>query len=153
MIPITTSSPAGQSRAASCLTVMARGLANRNPGNIRRSGVRYRGEVQPSRDPAFKQFETMAWGYRAIFVLLDTYRTRHGLDTIAGMITRWAPPSENRTDCYIRAVCNRTGIGPDEKIDTRCRQTMTAIAAAISRVENGVDASMADVERGWELFR
>lgn len=131
---------------------MARGLDNCNPGNIRRSAVRYRGEVQPSRDPAFKQFETMAWGYRAIFVLLDTYRTRHGLDTVAGMIARWAPPSENRTDSYIRAVCRRTGLRPDEPVDTRDRRTMVPVAAAISRVENGVDASMADVERGWELF-
>lgn len=131
---------------------MARGLDNCNPGNIRHSAVRYRGEVQPSRDPAFKQFETMAWGYRAIFVLLDTYRTRHGLDTVAGMIARWAPPSENRTDSYIRAVCGRTGLRPDEPVDTRDRRTMVPVAAAISRVENGVDASMADVERGWELF-
>ena len=77
---------------------MARGLDNRNPGNIRRSKVRYRGEVRPSRDPDFKQFETLAWGYRAIFVLLDTYRIRYGLDTIRGMISRWAPPSENHTD-------------------------------------------------------
>ena len=83
---------------------MSRGLSNRNPGNIRQSAVRYKGEVRPSRDPAFKQFESMPWGYRAIFVLLDTYRIRHGLDTIRGMISRWAPPSENRTEIYIRAV-------------------------------------------------
>ncbi len=131
---------------------MARGLDNCNPGNIRRSAVRYKGEVQPSRDPAFKQFETMAWGYRAIFVLLDTYRVRYGLDTVAGMIARWAPPSENRTDAYVRAVCGRTGLRPDEPVDTRDRRTMVPVAAAISRVENGVDASISDVERGWELF-
>ncbi len=83
---------------------MARGLDNRNPGNIRRSKVRYRGEVRPSRDPDFKQFETLAWGYRAIFVLLNTYRIRYGLSTLRGMISRWAPPSENHTDVYIRAV-------------------------------------------------
>ena len=64
---------------------MSRGLSNRNPGNIRQSAVRYKGEVRPSRDPAFKQFESMPWGYRAIFVLLDTYRIRHGLETIRGM--------------------------------------------------------------------
>lgn len=73
---------------------MSRGLQNCNPGNIRQSKVRYKGEVRPSRDPAFKQFESLAWGYRAIFVLLDTYRIRYGLDTIRGMISRWAPPSE-----------------------------------------------------------
>lgn len=93
---------------------MSRGLKNCNPGNIRRSRGRYKGEVVPSRDPAFKQFESLAWGYRAIFVLLHTYRTRHGLRTIAEMIARWAPPSENRTDAYIRAVSDRTGIGPHE---------------------------------------
>ena len=75
---------------------MSRGLANCNPGNIRQSKVRYKGEVRPSRDPAFKQFESLAWGYRAIFVLLHTYRVRHGLRSIREMISRWAPPSEKR---------------------------------------------------------
>ena len=68
---------------------MSRGLSNCNPGNIRQSKVRYKGEVQPSRDPAFKQFESLAWGYRAVFVLLHTYRVRHGLRTVRGMISRW----------------------------------------------------------------
>ena len=49
---------------------MSRGLKNCNPGNIRQSKSRYKGEVRPSRDPAFKQFESLAWGYRAIFMLL-----------------------------------------------------------------------------------
>ena len=132
---------------------MSRGLSNRNPGNIRQSAVRYKGEVRPSRDPAFKQFESMPWGYGAIFVLLDTYRIRHGLDTIRGMISRWAPPSENRTEIYIRAVADAVGIADDRPVDTRDRTTMLRMAAAISRVENGTAADMDDVERGWELFR
>ena len=92
---------------------MSRGLENRNPGNIRRAPVRYKGEVRPSRDPDFKEFESLAWGYRAIFVLLDTYRARYGIDTLRGMISRWAPPSENRTEAYIRAVADDTGLDPD----------------------------------------
>lgn len=131
---------------------MARGLNNRNPGNIRQSKGRYKGEVRPSRDPAFKQFETMAWGYRAIFLLLHTYRTRHGLRTIAAMIARWAPPSENKTELYIRTVSRRSGIPADRPLDTRDRRTMIPIAAAISFVENGTAADMHDVEKGWELF-
>jgi hypothetical protein len=39
---------------------MSRGLQNCNPGNIRQSKVRYKGEVRPSRDSAFKQFESLA---------------------------------------------------------------------------------------------
>lgn len=75
---------------------MTRGLRNRNPGNIRRSKTRYLGEVTPSCDVAFKQFETMAWGYRAMFVLLDSYR-RRGYVTLRQMIARYAPPVENHT--------------------------------------------------------
>ena len=131
---------------------MARGLDNRNPGNIRQSKVRYRGEVRPSRDPAFKEFESLAWGYRAIFVLLDTYRIRHGLDTLRGMISRWAPPSENRTDAYIRAVAADTGLDPDERLNTRDARTMIPVAAAISRVENGTPADMRQVAGGRDLF-
>lgn len=40
---------------------MSRGLENRNPGNIRRAPVHYKGEVRPSRDPDFKEFESLAW--------------------------------------------------------------------------------------------
>lgn len=131
---------------------MSRGLRNRNPGNIRRSGVRYKGEVRPSTDPAFKQFGSMALGYRAIFVLLDTYRRRYSLDTVRGMISRWAPPSENDTEAYIGAVCRQTGLAPDRRIDTRDAATMIPLAAAISRVENGRQAVEAEVRAGWELF-
>ena len=81
---------------------MSRGLDNRNPGNIRRSGVRYRGEVRPSRDADFKQFKSMEWGYRAMFVLLHTYSVRYGCNTLSKMISRYAPPSENDTQAYIR---------------------------------------------------
>lgn len=131
---------------------MSRGLANCNPGNIRQSRVCYKGEVRPSRDPAFKQFESLAWGYRAIFVLLDTYRVRYGLNTVRGMVSRWAPPSENHTEVYIHVVAEAVGIPSDQPLDTRDRTTMQRMAAAISRVENGVAADMDAVERGWELF-
>lgn len=130
----------------------SRGLTNRNPGNIRRSGVRYKGEVQPSRDPAFKQFSSLKWGYRAVFVLLDTYRLRHGLDTVAGMIARWAPPSENHTSAYVRYVSRAVGVAPDQPLDTRDRAVMVPFAAAISQMENGCPADMRQVEAGWELF-
>ena len=119
---------------------MSRGLQNCNPGNIRQSKVRYKGEVRPSRDSAFKQFESLAWGYRAIF------------DTIRGMISRWAPPSENHTETYIRAVADAVGIPDGQPLDTRDRTTMLRMAAAVSRVENGAAADMGEVELGWELF-
>ena len=131
---------------------MSRGLRNNNPGNIRCSRVRYKGEVRPSRDPDFKEFSTMAYGYRAVFVLLDTYRSRYGLTTIRQMLNRYAPPTENFTEGYVRFVADYAGVMPDEVIDTRNEMDMIPIVAAMSKIENGVAANIADVERGWELF-
>ena len=130
---------------------MSRGIANCNPGNIRRSRVRYRGECHPSTDEAFKQFESMEWGYRAIFIILDTYRVRYGLRSLREMIMRYAPPTENHTALYIDAVCEMTGIRPDQTLDTRSRRMMVPIVAAMSRVENGCAARRAEVEHGFDL--
>lgn len=131
---------------------MSRGLRNCNPGNIRRSKVRYKGEVQPSRDAEFKEFCSMGYGYRAMFVLLDSYRSRYGLCTIRQMLGRYAPPSENFTEGYVRFVSSRTGIAPDEIVNTRAARDMVPIVAAMSQIENGVPATMEDVELGWRLF-
>lgn len=130
---------------------MSRGLRNNNPGNIRRSKVRYEGEV-PSSDVSFKAFRSMAYGYRAIFVLLDSYRRKYGLCTIRQMLNRYAPPTENFTEGYVRFVADCSGVMPDEVIDTRSEKDMIPIVAAMSKIENGVAANIADVERGWELF-
>ena len=130
---------------------MSRGTRNCNPGNIRRSRVLYKGEVHPSKDPACKQFESIEWGYRAIFILLDTYRSRYGLDTIRGMISRYAPPSENNTEAYIAAICDWTGLTADEPLDTRSRRVMVPIVMAMSRIENGIPARCTEVEEGFDL--
>ena len=131
---------------------MSRGLRNNNPGNIRRSKVRYKGEVRPSRDPEFKEFSSMAYGYRAVFVLLDTYRSRYGLTTIRQMLNRYAPPEENFTEGYVRFVSDYSGVMPDEIVDTRSEMDMIPIVSAMSKIENGVAANIEDVERGWALF-
>ena len=131
---------------------MSRGLTNCNPGNIRQSKTRYKGERRPSRDSEFKEFESVAYGYRAMFVLLDTYSRRYGLCTIRQMLNRYAPPKENFTEGYIRFVSAKTGIAPDEIINSRAARDMVPIVAAMSQIENGTPAVMVDVHRGWELF-
>jgi len=131
---------------------MSRGLRNNNPGNIRQSAVRYQGEVIPSGDPAFKQFKTIVWGYRAMFMLLYTYQKRHGLNTVQNIIQRYAPPLENDTETYLKAVCNWAGIPAERVLNTLDGTLMIPIACAMSRVENGVEAIQNDVEAGWKLF-
>ena len=131
---------------------MSRGLRNCNPGNIRKSRVKYEGEVVPSRDTEFKEFSSMVYGYRAMFVLLDSYRSKYGLCTIRQMLGRYAPPTENFTEGYVRFVSSRTGIAPDEIVNTRAARDMIPIVAAMSQIENGVPAIISDIEEGWSLF-
>lgn len=131
---------------------MSRGLRNNNPGNIRRSAVRYKGEKATSSDVAFRQFESIEWGYRAMFVLLHTYAKKHGCNTLRKMINRYAPPIENHTENYIRRVADAVHLDPDERISTTNGAVMTAVVAAMSEVENGVKADMKAVYSGWELF-
>ena len=134
------------------MTKMSRGLRNNNPGNIRLGSVRYKGETATSSDSAFRQFESMEWGYRAMFVLLHTYALKHNCHTLRSMINRYAPPIENHTENYIRRVAYATHLSPDEAISTTDKGVMTALVAAMSEVENGVKADMATIWRGWELF-
>jgi hypothetical protein len=91
----------------------------------------------------------MAWGYRAMFMVLDTYRRRYGLRTVSGLIGRWAPPSENDTGAYAALVADRARAG---QVDFADAAMMQRIAAAMSLVENGREAVAEDVAAGWELF-
>ena len=130
----------------------SRGLRNCNPGNIRRSAVRYKGEKSVSTDSAFKQFESIEAGYRAMFVLLHTYRVRDYGHTIAEMIARYAPPIENNTEAYISRVERASKIGRTTPLDTLSAEQMIPVVCAMSAVENGVAADREAVERGWQMF-
>ena len=129
-----------------------RGYRNNNPCNIRISTDVFQGEVRPSGDKAFKQFETMAYGYRAAFRILKTYINNYKCDTIRKIISRWAPANENHTENYIRTVSERSGIPENDTVYADNREMMIRIVAAMSFVENGWEAEMSDVIRGWELL-
>ena len=129
-----------------------RGLRNNNPGNIRKGNVVYQGEIVPSKDDAFRQFTTMAYGYRAMFVLLHTYQRKYGLNTIASIISRYAPSVENHTEAYISAVAEASGVPATSHITTTNADVMVPIVVAMSKVENGVPAELSEVEAGWKLF-
>ena len=96
---------------------MTRGIRNNNPLNIRRvAGTIWKGSLAEQTDREFVQFVTMEWGLRAAFCLLNTYRRKYQAVCVEDIITRWAPPSENATSEYIRAVCRLTGFGGKERL-------------------------------------
>ena len=122
---------------------LPRGLRNNNPGNIRINDDLFQGEIRPSKDKSFKQFTTMAYGFK-----------NYKLDTIRKMITRWAPPEDNNhTEAYIKAVSDYAGIPADDPINVNDREQMIRIVAGMSKVENGVEADMLDVIAGWNLLQ
>lgn len=129
-----------------------RGLRNCNPGNIRNSSETWRGEIVPSADKSFKQFRSMAYGYRALIKMLRNYRLIHGCRTVADFIRRWAPETENNTSGYIRRVCKELQVPHSYVPDIDDKPTMCAFAAAISLVENGMPATMEEVSQGWDLL-
>lgn len=129
-----------------------RGCRNSNPLNIRANSDKFQGEVQPSQDKVFKQFETMAYGYRAAFKVLRTYINNYKCDTIRKIISRWAPKNENHTENYIKVVSERSGIPENDTVYADNREMMIRIVAAMSFVENGREAEMSNVIKGWELL-
>lgn len=131
---------------------LPRGLRNCNPGNIRITKDKWQGLREEQTDKSFFQFTEMKWGYRALIRTLQNYRKRHGCMTIADFINRWAPETENNTSGYIKRVCTEMEVPSTFVPDVDDKDTMCAFAAAISQVENGVPAVMADVESGWQLL-
>lgn len=131
---------------------LPRGLRNNNPGNIRSNSDVFQGERVPSRDRSFKQFKTMAYGYRAMFKILANYYRNYQLKTIRQMIGRWAPQNENNTSAYVSLVSSYSGIPADDPVDIGSKEQMIRIVAGMSKVENGREAVMSDVIAGWNLL-
>lgn len=129
-----------------------RGIRNCNPGNIRITKDKWQGLREVQEDKEFFQFKAMKWGYRAMIRTLQNYRKRHGCETIADFIRRWAPPSENNTVTYIRFVANKLGVSPDWIPNVEDKASMCMMAYAISFFENGVEPQMEEISEGWDLL-
>ena len=126
-----------------------RGLRNNNPLNIRHNTDVFQGEIKGI-DTAFKTFSSMPYGYRAAFVTLATYHSR-GWNTIEKIITRWAPPTENATEKYISYVERWSGIPRSKELSTADGADYIMIVAAMSFIENGVNADISEVKAGFNL--
>jgi len=113
-----------------------RGYRNNNPGNIRKSTTKFVGEIY-SEDAAFKRFGTMEHGVRAAGKILLTYYLHHQLKTPYDIIKRWAPPNENDTVAYAKAVAAHLGMDAHDTVNVTERATLPKLLTAIFRHENG----------------
>lgn len=118
-----------------------RGIRNNNPLNIRR-GSNWKGLREVQTDPAFCQFKTMVWGIRAAFRLMHNHITGFGgsrprCDTVAKLVSVWAPATENDTKAYISQVCKWADCTPGSNIDPHDDILIICIARAMAKVECG----------------
>lgn len=127
-----------------------RGIRNNNPLNIRIGNV-WLGEVKHPTDKSFEQFIYMEYGIRAGFVILRRYIRRYGIDTIAEIVSRWAPSSENNTKAYISAVAKRTQLNPELPVRFEDKEIMCSIVSAMIEVECGCSVPMEKIKKGYEL--
>lgn len=114
-----------------------RGIRNHNPGNIRRSADPWQGLAKDQNDDAFFQFAEPKWGIRALARVLISYQDKHGLRTVRAIISRWAPPVENKTSSYIDHVAHRLGVGADDPLDIHDYRVLRGLVEAIIAHENG----------------
>ena len=121
---------------------LPRGIRNNNPGNIdqrkpKRAG--WQGAVPSAQltDSRFEQFIAPEWGIRALAKTLLTYSRKHGLNTVRGIIDRWAPPVENNTEAYINQVAGKLGVSPCSPINVQDPKVMRVLVSAIIQHENG----------------
>lgn len=139
---------------------MTRGIRNNNPLNIRHSADHWQGARIEQTDPSFVQFQSMAYGYRAAWKVLESYwkhfkRHRQPF-TVQSIIHRWAPPSENDTGAYVRTVLTLTSLGGHENLPRPFMgiaiDKLVRLLAAMTTMECGVPYKEVDVQAIWDGY-
>lgn len=133
------------------MSMLARGLRNCNPLNIRRvAGTKWKGQSALQTDASFVCFNAMEWGIRAAFCILRTYARRYQCVSPADIVGRWAPPHQNDTDAYIRNVCTWTGFGGRQHLT---EADWPRLVQAMARQESGTTLSEEIINKGFKLYK
>lgn len=127
-----------------------RGIRNNNPLNIRIGNTWY-GETTSPVESEFEVFINMTCGIRAGFCILRRYIRKYRRNTIAKIITAWAPSNENNTKAYINTVCKLTGLHENDPIKYEDKPTMVKLVAAMCRVECGRDIDTSTIEGAYDI--
>lgn len=122
-----------------------RGVRNHNPGNIEAGPTPWLG--QTGSDGRFATFDSPEAGIRALARTLLAYQDKHGLNTVEGIIGRWAPPSENKTKAYVQEVASAIGFEPTTPLDLKDTKVLQSLTSAIIAHENGAQPYPPDILR------
>lgn len=113
---------------------MKRGERNNNPGNLNYAGQA--GATLESPGGRFARFETAYDGLRAMARQLMLYAKR-GTNTVEGIISTWAPSSENNTGAYVNAISSKLGVDPSAALNLQNPQVLSELMNGIINHENG----------------
>lgn len=114
-----------------------RGIRNNNPGNIEDGPFAQKMPGYAGSDGRFAKFEQPQQGMTAMDSLLASYGSR-GINTVGGVINRWAPPTDNNpTSAYASTVAKGMGIDPNARIDLSDPSIRAKLAPLIGKFENG----------------
>lgn len=128
-----------------------RGIRNNNPGNIRASSPNTWDGQTGIDDAGFAIFKSSEWGIRAIGKLLLNYERLHELNTVAGIIGRYAPTNENNTSAYIESVAQKLGL--DSHTTFTVLDYLPELTNAIIKHENGINPYSKElIENGLALM-
>jgi hypothetical protein len=120
-------------------TAQTRGERNSNPGDLERGKIAWLGQVPDAQatDARFCQFDSDLHGIRALCRVLLNYQRLDGAKTLAQMVERFAPPSENDTGAYLADVAGYLGIAPDAVPDLTSANELAQVARAFILQEQG----------------
>ena len=136
-------------------TKLPRGYRNNNPLNIRYDKRNnWQGKVLPNTDGQFEIFSAIEYGYRAALYLMRRYIREYNLNTVAALISRWAPNNENDTARYISRVCETTGYLPSTTLNANNGAQLRNLAYAMALVENGYNPlpDAEQIKTAWDML-
>lgn len=113
---------------------LKRGERNNNPGNLNYVGQAGASLEKPG--GRFAKFETAYDGLKAMARQLMLYAQR-GINSVEGIISTWAPSSENNTGAYVNAISSRLGVDPSAALNLQNPQVLSQLMDGIIRHENG----------------
>jgi hypothetical protein len=118
-------------------TAQPRGIRNNNPGNIEAGTFAASQPGYAGSDGRFAKFDTPQAGMDAQGSLLERY-SQQGINTINGIVTKWAPASDgNDPAAYSAFVAKKLGIDPNQPINLSDPIVRKVVSNAMGQFENG----------------
>lgn len=107
-------------------------VRNRNPFNIKAlKRDKWKGQTGVD-SQGHAIFESYEYGVRAAAHVLKNYSRKHKISTVAELVGRFA---EGNREEYIRYICKRMGVRPDEKINML--HSIPSLLRIMARFESG----------------